>query len=481
MKTKILCAFSIFISLSTTELRAATNWGALLDQGSGKNINFGVAIGGVEPFARNETETYRPASTAKIVTAALALLHLGANYRFSTRVEWSAAGSAAGKLRIIGSGDPTFGMDEFHDNLRTRPDAFAEMLWERGIRSVAEVEVVSGNPGWDNITYPQGWLSNDYTSCYGALPQAFTININCARLSISSRNAARWLEEGVPVPVELRISAGKKNNIYVCNDLNLKSPIKKYEICGTWASGTTTLVLPVHDGNAWMHNLVHAALVRKGISVGRAAPAGKLTESSADFFSPPVREIIKPFLKNSIGVVGEALFRAVGALYGEDIYEQALVQEQRLLAHYGVSDITLWDGSGLSRENSMSPRSLLLLLEQLPRESFFMDLHKALAIAGVDGTLRNRMKGTAAQGVLRGKTGTLNGVYNLAGYVPWQGGYAPFVIFTRTTTAYAATARSAENRVGARLAAVSGNAAQDVPADYSELPYIPAHAGLDDQ
>jgi D-alanyl-D-alanine carboxypeptidase/D-alanyl-D-alanine-endopeptidase (penicillin-binding protein 4) len=97
------------------------------------------------------------------------------------------------------------------------------------------------------------------------------------------------------------------------------------------------------------------------------------------------------------------------------------------------------------------------LLHFLRNRSYFPQVWEALAIAGVDGTLRERMKGTAAEGVLRAKTGTLNGTYNLAGYVPKKendgtiSDYIPFVIMTQTTSDQKAAAKAVADRVGTTL------------------------------
>jgi D-alanyl-D-alanine carboxypeptidase len=133
----------------------------------------------------------------------------------------------------------------------------------------------------------------------------------------------------------------------------------------------------------------------------------------------------------------------------------------------------------------------LLYLEHLQnmaatQPKIFSALWSALAIAGVDGTLRNRMKGTAAEGQLRGKTGTLRGVYNLAGYLPTDTGYVPFVVLTKTTPDFKFEARAAADRVGAQLAKIHvSNKSMPYRLGLTPteppFPYVPEHAGQDDQ
>jgi PBP4 family serine-type D-alanyl-D-alanine carboxypeptidase len=131
-----------------------------------------------------------------------------------------------------------------------------------------------------------------------------------------------------------------------------------------------------------------------------------------------------------------------------------------LLPVEDARNVELVDGSGMSHSNPVSPQAMYALLEALSRSPDFGVLWRALPIAGVDGTLAKRMRGTAAEGVLRAKTGTLSGSYNLAGYVPRFNaagaitGYVPFVVLTRTTGDLRYNALAAHNRVGARLAAL---------------------------
>jgi D-alanyl-D-alanine carboxypeptidase/D-alanyl-D-alanine-endopeptidase (penicillin-binding protein 4) len=201
---------------------------------------------------------------------------------------------------------------------------------------------------------------------------------------------------------------------------------------------------------------------------------------------------MKPFMKNSIDMMGDALFKFMGARFGSSSAETLLDAGQQVLREFNAgisSELThavIYDGSGVSREDQVTPGGLLHLLNWLKNRDDFDVLWQSLPIAGVDGTLIYRMKGTVAEGVLRAKTGTLNGVYNLSGYVPVtasDGGqeYVPFVVLTRGSSYYESAAHASEDRVGVQLASLLQSENRFIePADRSiSVPYIPEHSGLD--
>lgn len=484
---KINTLFLAFL-FGLSPIASASPWDNLLDSGNGEKITWGVDLGGSQPYQRNQISRFQPASTSKIATAALALEKLGSNYRFLTELRWSTdSGAEAADVEIVGHGDPSWGMSELGDGLLTRVDAMAREMVQAGVRKViGPVQVRAADPRWETHSYPSGWLDNDKTSCYGALPQAFNININCARFQVRSRTSGQWIERGVATPVEFDIRSGSSTNVYLCN--SLEAPIRKYKFCGTWKSGASaqTFVLPIHDTASWVRNLFLISLRSKGVEIVSEPQLGTfLRQEQRQFFSPPVSEIIKPFLKNSIGVLGEAIWLHIGAISGRggaQLQDLGKAEMDSFLSKFGVSpnEVDLQDGSGLSRKSTVSPSALYQFLSGLLSEPYFPELYDALAVAGVDGTLKNRMKGTKAQGLLRAKTGTLNGVYNLAGYLPDGAAYVPFVMLTSTTTAYSSTARANQDKVGSRLASLVEVSPQAITRS-SNIPYLPEHAGLDAQ
>ena len=91
-------------------------------------------------------------------------------------------------------------------------------------------------------------------------------------------------------------------------------------------------------------------------------------------------------------------------------------------ASIGENDVALNDGSGLSRNDLISANTTVQLLTFMSRHKYFAQFREALPIAGVDGTLRTRMRGTPAEGNVRAKTGSLSSVASLSGYVTTAAG-----------------------------------------------------------
>jgi len=141
--------------------------------------------------------------------------------------------------------------------------------------------------------------------------------------------------------------------------------------------------------------------------------------------SPPLSQILTAFLKESQNQLGEMLFKAIALARsdtGSARVARRLVSE-RLRAWGAEGDgFIVWDGSGLSRRDMVSPETVVRVLDTMRRSPNFQTYYDAMPIAGIDGTLRARMRGTTGEANVRGKTGTLGNVRSLSGYVTTAGG-----------------------------------------------------------
>jgi D-alanyl-D-alanine carboxypeptidase/D-alanyl-D-alanine-endopeptidase (penicillin-binding protein 4) len=437
----------------------ATPWARLLDQDGGSRVHFGVKIGGPLPFERAAREAFVPASVTKVFTTAAALEALGADYRFATRLSWrEIAPGIATELVMTGSGDPTWGADEF-DAKKGLPfahvfDEMAKQLAQAGVREVrGDLRLVSPSRAWDDESMPPGWQPLDLVTCDGALPHAFNVSLNCAALVVRDADHAAWLgpELAKAAPLRTRLARGDKTSLHAVRDG------AGYVIQGTWAPGTEPrrLALPVPDPTTWAHALLVRALVAAKIKVVAAEPAPATGPiKSVKHLSPPLHDILKPFLKFSINLVGQDLMIAMG---GMDRMRSLL---HAMLSPTDAAMLEFHDGCGMSHDNHISPQATYALLSALSHRKDFDVIWNALPIAGVDGTLAWSMQGTAAEGVLRAKTGTLTGAYTMAGYVPRYNAagqiteYVPFVVLAAAKGADRYVAVASQNRVGAQLSSL---------------------------
>jgi len=489
---------SLLILLGLTSLAqasgfASVNWDSVLGPDQDTHIQFGVEIQGSDPFSKNGDQVFAPASNTKLLTSAAALAKLGPDFKFETKINYEKISSSViTNLTLTGSGDPSWGLSELGENLTTRVDQMANALYAAGVREIqGPLQIKASDVRWSQLSYPQGWQTDDHVECYGALAQEFNLNINCSNYLLAGVGHGHWSDYGVDVPVSNELTQGDSTHVSIV-PRDFSNPRSGFAIRGTWRAGTPpqAYTLPVHQVSHWVKALLMRSLVAKGI---RLTQAGSEIGTPAElkFYSPPLSLIIKPFMKNSIDMIGDDLYKVLGERFGNSSNENLNQAGKQVMSEFetgideSLASAIIYDGSGVSRENKITPRALLHLLEWLKNRSDFDFIWNSLPIAGVDGTLVHRMKGTAAQGVLRAKTGTLNGVYNLSGYVPVTHGgaisdYVPFVILTNTQTTYASSARSAEDRIGATLAKLV-NTFREFALPWNELttPYVPEHAGLD--
>lgn len=175
--------------------------------------------------------------------------------------------------------------------------------------------------------------------------------------------------------------------------------------------------------------MVHDRLLGRGIAItGRtvaaAAPSKIRTLAQTE---RPLVDILSLVMKNSNNYLAEYVFKMIGAHAGARS-ETARASVQRISQRMSSSSVSfdrciINDGSGLSRNNLLSAESLVGILGAAHRDRrIFQPLYASMSVAGVDGTLRKRLKGTLAEGNVHGKTGTLRNVSALTGYVTTKDG-----------------------------------------------------------
>jgi D-alanyl-D-alanine carboxypeptidase/D-alanyl-D-alanine-endopeptidase (penicillin-binding protein 4) len=180
--------------------------------------------------------------------------------------------------------------------------------------------------------------------------------------------------------------------------------------------------------------------------------------------SPPMRDILKYFLKPSQNQIGEVLLKTVGLeRTGSGTADSGAEVFGEQLRKWGIDStgFVIYDGSGLSRHDLVSPETIVKVLTAMQKDTAFSVYYDAFPIAGVDGTIRSRMKGTPAENNLHGKTGSIEFVRSLSGYVDdADGDRLVFSFLSNHFTTPASDITKVQDAVGELLASYRTKAAQ---------------------
>jgi serine-type D-Ala-D-Ala carboxypeptidase/endopeptidase (penicillin-binding protein 4) len=401
-------------------------------------------------FEQDAGKWMQPASNMKLYTVAAALDRLTPDYRFITSVyapaRPDAAGTVRGDLVVYGRGDPTFAVrfnPEGNTDYSLAIDALAADIYAAGVRRV-EGDLVGDESYFTGSPIPPGWEWDDLQWYYGAEVSALTVNDNSVDLSV---------KPGASVGAPARITLGPSTPLVTVVDRTTTAERRTpRELSVTRLLGQNVIEirgrLPIDDGGyraslavsrpaMLFASMLRSSLERRGVvftgqtrtldAQGRAEgsplPVSSLVELAARK-SPPLSVIAAQTLKPSQNLYAELLLRTLGKAVGST--DPKLSSEEageaavgRFLTQAGIdpAGLVMNDGSGLSRSDLVTAETTLQLLTYMNRHRFGAEFRAALPVAGLDGTLRNRMKGTPAQGNVRAKTGTLGTATSLSGYV----------------------------------------------------------------
>jgi len=378
-----------------------------------------------------------PASVMKLLTGAAALETLGQAHRLKTELHTDGViekGVLNGNLYLKGQGDPTLKKEDL--------DAFSVQLKEKGIREV-NGNIYADDNWYDNVRLSQdlNWSDEPYHT--GAQVSALTISPNndfdagtiIVDVSPSSRKNEAADVGMIPANDYIKI-VNKTKTVEQDGSKNILVERKH---------GTNTVVvsgtLPVNSNKVrtWVSiweptdftlHLFKKSLYKVGISFTskpkiehRVLPKDSTVLTFRE--SMTLEELFIPFMKLSNNGHGEILVKEMGRVIGgEGSWDAGLAVTEGTLTGFGMNPETLLlrDGSGMSHKNLVTANEVTNLLYIAQAKQWFPAFKKSLPVAGLEdrligGTLRNRMKGTPAEGKVLAKTGTLNGVTSLAGYV----------------------------------------------------------------
>lgn len=428
-------------------------------------------------YEKDTGRSFIPASNTKLYTVASALDVLGPDFRYETTL-WTDGvivdGLLMGNLIVRGSGDPVIG-GRFNDGDITETfRAWADSLKVRGIHRI-EGNIVGDDDVFDDVRLGYGWQFDDLSYWYAAEISALSFNDNCvdfqlvaqqlnmpAELTwfpsmtsyISTENASLTVEAGGSIQEGYFREQGSNN----------------FQFSSRVPQGSTDYEsLTVSNPTAYFVHVLRETLLSEGISVGGSPvdvdaitlkPDYQSLDRLFTYYSPPLTDIVRVLLKRSQNLYAEQLLRTVGIespVHDSDLEpgsaEMALARARQVYGAAGVDTLRLQlvDGSGLARQNLVTSTMTANLLsfmyhhsDSATRDAFI----QALPVAGVDGTLASRMKGTLAEGNVRAKTGTLGNASALSGFVTTSAGTELiFSIMANHYTESSARPRALQDRI----------------------------------
>jgi D-alanyl-D-alanine carboxypeptidase/D-alanyl-D-alanine-endopeptidase (penicillin-binding protein 4) len=457
---------------------------ALLSEAHARKADWGILVAnrdtGETLFDLNADHYFTPASNAKLFISVFALATLGTGYRFHTTLESKATlgsdGKLPGDLLLVGRGDPDLSNRKFPFHGKVEHDGptdkilaeIADAAVARGLKEV-DGDIVADDRHIPFDPYPAGWSIGDLFFSFGAPVTAITFNDTSVTITMSPgaqvgdpalivvdpAEAATGFTQQITTsalgtdPQLAVVRQPGPNFLLLRGSVPLAHAPVKLDLAMTDPAETTVRTLKhlLEDRGVHIHGgvRVEEAPAPQALKPGEApvllSPELKSAEENsianarvlAEHISPPLLESLRVLNKVSQNLHAELLLRTVAReKTGIGSTEIGLKLEQDFLKSVGVAegDAVLTDGSGLSTNNLVTPRAVIALLEYAIHQPWGPDFMATLPIAGVDGTLEDRMKGTPAAGLIQAKTGGLEHVHALSGYATTvRGEYLAFSIF----------------------------------------------------
>lgn len=442
-----------------------------------------ISLSRSEPvFAFQEDSFFVPASTAKLFTTAAALMRLGPEHRFRTTVVSSAAPDATGiirgDVRLVGGGDPTLSGRQFPYRRDAQPVdpmqpllELAEAVARKGVTRI-QGDIVGDDTAYYWEPYATGRAQEDSLWEYGAPVSALSFNDN--RISIAVRPGSR-VGDAARIEVHPRVEyffaqnrvktvAGRASKVQVARSPGSRQ-LRLWGTTGAQSKGEGWS-LAVEDPALFAAVAFRDALIRRGITVtGRAVarhlypgdpPQGAGPAAGevilAERLSPPLSDILTVVNKESLNLHAELLLCELGRRRtGIGSREAGLKELLSVLREAGVveGEARLMDGSGLSMLSMVTPRALTALLVWMEKSPYREAFRNSLAVAGEDGTLRQRLTGLRpGAGRIWAKTGTLSRVNAIAGYAQSADGeWLTFAILVNNHAAAGAEVRAIIDKI----------------------------------
>ncbi len=389
-----------------------------------------------ELYEKNEKLLFRPASNLKILTTSAGLLFLGPGYKFKTSLYYSGqiiSGTLFGNLFVVGGCDPDFNTKNI--------DSLAEVIKDYGINEIAG-DLFGDVSMMDSLFWGNGWMWDDDPSTDA--PYLTPLDINANSIGVVVKPSA--------IGEKAKIILVPNSNYFKIKNFTVTVPsdsASTYSLDRDWLHRKNTLILKgnvsqktipdslqdtlrvnVYNPAEYFLTLLKERLEGLNVSVDGKTYIAKIPSYAINFFNfeRPYKDVITHLLKVSYNLGAEMVLRAMASKYfgNPATAKNGIKMVDSLITLTGMvpAKYRIVDGSGVSHYNLISAELILSVLKYMyyDKPDYYKILYNSFPVAGVDGTLKDRMIGTPAQNNVHAKTGTLSGVCSLSGYVTAKNG-----------------------------------------------------------
>ncbi len=465
-------------------------------------------------YVQNGDKLFTPASNTKLFTTAAALALIGPDYKFRTTVETTGTldryGRLSGDLVLVGHGDPNLSGRELPYDLKTQRnddpiqalESLADALVQKGVKFI-DGDIVADDSYFAFERYAEGWSQDDLVWADGAPVSALTVNDNVVFVNIlpADRPGEKAFVSVKPFADYYRLDnriitapAGTGRKFFV----NREPGSMVLTLWGNMPLDDTGAneALAIEDPAEFAAGLFRQLLERRGIviyghqrtrhtelatlstfSVTAIAPSHggsdndgpppplKTTQpiTLASYESKPLLQDVRVINKVSQNLHAEILLRLLGRERGNaGTIEGGLEVLRGFLTQAGIASdqYVFYDGSGLSRQNLVTPHAIVQLLRYCSTQPWGNDYKATLPISGVDGSLTDRLNSARLQKHILAKTGSLGGVKALSGYATTDSGQA--VVFSILSNNFNLPAKRVTDAIDQLVQAI----VDDVPASH---------------
>lgn len=387
-----------------------------------------------ELYQHNANTPLIPASNMKVVTTSAAIETLGADFSFRTQLILHD-----GDLIVIGDGDPTLGDYELLKkvgwDVNTVFSNWAAVLQKQGIKSIGNV--IIDDSVFDEVGLNPNWPADQTQNHYMAEVAGLTLNCNCIDFYVKPTLIGQLVQFSTNpatayITVKNTCLSGRENAV---SAVRQQLDGNQFVLGGIAdASNVEPISATIHDPSMYAGTVLAETLKAAGIHITgavtrdrtRRAAWNQAVRDSAKDWTPiathetPLPRAMARGNKDSVNLYAECICKRLGfAVSGEGSWKSGTAAVGTFLKKLGVpgDQFKLDDGSGLSKENAVSPNAMSAILIHEFYSKNNKDFMASLPVGGEDGTLKNRFHGTDLRGRVMAKTGFVEGVSCLSGYV----------------------------------------------------------------